>query len=170
LILAALRKKMIALAGEIAQGLVFANGARSHMKQSLSALPEALRKDEKFTIANMIPTCISDDIEAAKAVNRRTLTSYAMLPNYRNYWKEAGYEEEMMAIEAAIEAGENARIPALLSDRWLADTTLFGPATKIRDGLDAWYDAGIGTPILVPSSAVGNQMKAFEEMFAAFED
>ena len=43
----------------------------------------------------MIPTCISDDVEAAKAVNRRTLTRYTMLPNYRNYWKEAGYVEEM---------------------------------------------------------------------------
>jgi len=160
---------MIALAGEIGDGLVFANGARSHMARSLDALPEAVRADENFTIANMIPTCISDDIEAAKAVNRRTLTSYAALPNYRNYWKEAGYVEEMMAIEAAIDAGESERIPALLSDRWLADTTLFGPVTQIRDGLDAWHDAGIRTPILVPSSAVGNQMKAFEEMFAAFD-
>lgn len=168
LILAALRQKMIALAGEIAAGLVFANGARSHMARSLGALPEALREDENFYIANMIPTCISDDIEAAKAVNRRTLSAYAMLPNYRNYWKEAGYVEEMTAIEAAIDAGENERIPALLSDRWLADTTLFGTAAQIRDGLDAWHDAGIRTPILVPSSAVGNQMKAFEEMFAAF--
>ena len=61
------------------------------------------------------------------------------------------------------------RSRTLLSDRWLADTTLFGPVARIRDGLDAWYDAGIGTPILVPSSAVGNLMKAFEEMFAAFE-
>ena len=43
----------------------------------------------------MIPTCISDDVEAAKAVNRRTLTNYGLLPNYRNYWKEAGYHEEM---------------------------------------------------------------------------
>ncbi len=30
---------------------------------------------------------------------RRTMTHYAFLPNYRNYWKEAGYVEEMTAIE-----------------------------------------------------------------------
>ena len=58
----------------------------------------------------MIPTCISEDVEAAKAVNRKTLTSYAMLPNYRNYWKEAGYVEEMEAIEKAILAKEFDRI------------------------------------------------------------
>jgi alkanesulfonate monooxygenase SsuD/methylene tetrahydromethanopterin reductase-like flavin-dependent oxidoreductase (luciferase family) len=168
IVLAALRVKMIQLAGEIAEGLVFANGARSHMAVSLAALPAEKQRDEHFFIGNMIPTCISDDVEAAKAVNRKTLGGYVMLPNYRNYWKEAGYVEEMEAIEKALAAGERDRIPQLLSDRWLADTTLFGSASHVRDEVEAWYEAGIRTPILVPSSAVGNQLKAFEELFAAF--
>lgn len=167
-ILATLRKKMIALSAEIGDGMIFANGARSHMADSLSVLPADKRAGD-FFIADMIPTCISDDVEAAKAVNRRTLTSYAHLPNYRNYWKEAGYVEEMEAIEAAIAAGENERVPELLSDRWLADCTLFGSVAEVREGVEAWFDAGISTPILVPSSAAGNQLKAFEELFAAFE-
>jgi hypothetical protein len=33
------------------------------------------------------------------------------------------------------------------------------------EGLEAWYDAGIKTPILVPSSAQGNQFKAIQEVF-----
>jgi hypothetical protein len=37
----------------------------------------------------------------------------------------------------------------------------------VRDGLAAWFAAGVRTTILVPSSAVGNQMRAFEELFAA---
>ena len=75
----------------------------------------------------------------------------------------------------APEAGEAAaardqeRIAAVLSDRWLADVTLYGSAAEVREGLEAWYDAGVRTPILVPSSAQGGQMKAFEEVFAAFE-
>ena len=95
IIVAALRKKMVALSGELAEGVVFANASLSHMGQSLAALPAAKRNDPGFFIGNMIPTCISDDVEAARAVNRRTLTNYAFLPNYRNYWKEAGYVEEM---------------------------------------------------------------------------
>ncbi|MCW5734029.1 MAG: LLM class flavin-dependent oxidoreductase [Enhydrobacter sp.] len=95
IIVAALRRKMVALSGELAEGVVFANASRSHMGQSLAALPAARRNDPAFFIGNMIPTCVSDDVEAAKAVNRRTLTRYAFLPNYRNYWKEAGYVEEM---------------------------------------------------------------------------
>jgi len=167
IILATLRTRMIALAGEIADGMVFANGARSHMAASLAALPGAKRADPAFFIANMIPTCISDDIEAAKAVNRKTLTRYALLPNYRNYWKEAGYVEEMEAVERAAAEKRLDDVPQYLSDRWLADCTLFGPAARVREGLAAWYAAGITTPIIVPSSAGGNQMKAFEELFAA---
>ena len=168
IVLATLRKKMIALSEEIGDGMVFANSARSHMKESLSVVSEVARNSDDFFIGDMIPTCISDDIEAAKAVNRKTLTSYAMLPNYRNYWKEAGYEDEMNGIEKAIEAKEFDRIPSFLSDKWLADTTLFGSASQVRDGVEAWFDAGIKTPILVPSSANGGQMKAFEELLAIF--
>ena len=168
LILATLRKKMIAMAAEIADGIVWANGARSHMQESLSALPADKRNDQSFFIGNMVPTCISDDVEAAKAVNRRTLTSYARLPNYRNYWKEAGYREEMEAVERAIAAKDDEGVTRALSDRWLADTTLFGPASRVRDELEKWYAAGMRTMIIVPSSAAGGQMKAFEEVFAAF--
>lgn len=168
IVLATLRKKMIALSEEIAEGMVFANGARSYMGESLKAVSDDARASDDFFIGDMIPTCISDDIEAAKAVNRKTLTSYAMLPNYRNYWKEAGYLEEMEGIEKAIDAKDFDAIPHFLTDRWLADTTLFGTASEVRDGVEAWFDAGIKTPILVPSSANGGQMKAFEELLAIY--
>ncbi len=167
-ILAALRRRMVALAGEIGQGVVFANAARSHMTASLAALPPEKRTAADFFIGNMLPTCIADDIDAAKAVLRRALTGYAFRPNYRNYWREAGYVEEMAAIEAAIDAGRNDDVPTYLTDRWLADVAVFGPAKKVREGIEAWRDAGVHTPVIVPSSTAGNQLKAFEEIFATF--
>src|SRR5262249_3422058 len=130
-VLAALRQRMVALAAEIADGVIFANATRSHMAQSLSVIPQAKRADPDFLVANMIPTCVSDDIAPAQAVNRRTLTRYTLLPNYRNYWKEAGYREEMAAIERAIEEGRQADIPSVMSDKWLADATLFGNAAQV---------------------------------------
>jgi alkanesulfonate monooxygenase SsuD/methylene tetrahydromethanopterin reductase-like flavin-dependent oxidoreductase (luciferase family) len=51
IILAALRKRMVALAGEIAEGLVFANGSRSHMAESLSVLPAGKRADPGFLVS-----------------------------------------------------------------------------------------------------------------------
>jgi alkanesulfonate monooxygenase SsuD/methylene tetrahydromethanopterin reductase-like flavin-dependent oxidoreductase (luciferase family) len=168
IVLATLRRRMVELSAEIAEGCVWANGARSHMEASLAHLPAEKRDDPAFYIGDMIPTCISDDRDAAAAVMRRTLTGYVMLPNYRNYWIEAGYAEEMRAIEAAQAAGDVAKIPGLMSERWLKDCTLYGTPAEVREGVEAWLAAGVRTPILVPSSASGGQMKAFEEMFAAF--
>jgi alkanesulfonate monooxygenase SsuD/methylene tetrahydromethanopterin reductase-like flavin-dependent oxidoreductase (luciferase family) len=168
IVVAGLRRKMVALAGEIGDGVVFANASRSHMKASLAALPDAKRSDPDFFVGDMIPTCISEDREAAAAVSRKTLTMYVQLPNYRNYWKEAGYVEEMEAIEKAIDAGERKNLTAHMSDRWLADATLFGSAAEVREGVEAWREAGVTTPIVVPSSASGGQFQAFEELFAAY--
>jgi alkanesulfonate monooxygenase SsuD/methylene tetrahydromethanopterin reductase-like flavin-dependent oxidoreductase (luciferase family) len=167
-VLAALRKRMVALAGEISQGVIFANASRSHMAASLSALPAAKRRDPNFLVANMIPTCISDDVAAARELCRRNLVRYTTLPNYRNYWKEAGYVDEMSAIEQALAAGREGDIPGLMSDRWLGDAALFGTAAQVRDGAAAWHEAGVTTLVVVPSSVAGNQMKAVEETFAAF--
>ena len=168
IVLATLRSRMVALAGEIAQGAVWANGARSHMEASLRHLPESARRDSGFLIADMVPTCVDDDRVAAAAVMRRTLVSYVKLPNYQNYWIEAGYEDEMKAARAAIASGDDAGIQAAMSDRWLSDVTLFGSAAHVRDGVDAWRAAGVGTVIVVPSSTRGGQMVAFEEVLAAF--
>jgi len=93
---------------------------------------------------------------------------YVQLPNYRNYWKAAGYVEEMEAIETALENGETDRLPNLMSDRWLEDNTLFGSASKVREGVEKWLDAGIKTPILVPSSTSGGQAKAIGELLDAY--
>ena len=168
LVLATLRQKMVALAGEIAEGCVWANAARSHMATSLAHLPDKARSNPDFFIGDMIPTVISDDRAAAAAVNRKTLTSYVKLPNYQNYWIEAGYEKEMTEIRAAIARHDDDGVRAAMSDRWLSDVTLYGSAKDVRDGVEAWRAAGVRTPILVPSSTRGGQMQAFEELIAAF--
>jgi hypothetical protein len=64
--------------------------------------------------------------------------------------------------------GRRDDVPKYLPDRWLADCTLFGRPTKIRDGVEAWRTAGIKTPILVPLSADGDQNTAIRQVFAAF--
>jgi alkanesulfonate monooxygenase SsuD/methylene tetrahydromethanopterin reductase-like flavin-dependent oxidoreductase (luciferase family) len=168
IVLATLRRRMVELAGEVAQGAVWANGARSHMAASLCRLPASARENAAFFIANMVPTCIDEDRAAAAAVMRRTLASYVRLPNYQNYWIEAGYEEEMLAIRAALAQGEVQRIPELMSDRWLGDVTLFGSVKDVRAGVEAWAATGVRTLIVVPSSTRGGQMVALAELIQAF--
>lgn len=166
--LATLRDKMVGLSVEISEGAVWANASRSRMAHSIGLIPDD-RISDGFYIGNMIPTVIDDDREAGAARNRATLSGYVALPNYRNYWKDAGYEEEMSAVEEALAAKDKPALMTAMSDRWLSDCTLYGSVGEVRDGVDAWLDAGVGSPILVPSSTGGGQMRAFEELFAAYE-
>lgn len=166
IVLATLRDKMVSLAAEIGDGAVWANGSLSRMGHSVGLVPQD-RRGDGFWIGNMIPTVIDDDLDAARARNRKTLQGYVALPNYRNYWIDAGYEPEMTAAKAAIEARDPDALSLAMSDAWLDDCTLSGPASRVRDGVEAWFEAGV-TPIVVPSSTSGGQAKAAAELFDAF--
>ncbi len=165
IVLATLRDKMVGLAVEVGDGAVWANASRNRMEHSLGLVPA---DRHGFWIGNMIPTVIDDDLDAARARNRKTLQGYVALPNYRNYWFDAGYEEEMTAVETGLASRDPDAVLAAMSDRWLDDCTLSGSASRVRDGIDAWFDAGVTAPIVVPSSTSGGQAKAFSELFEAY--
>jgi alkanesulfonate monooxygenase SsuD/methylene tetrahydromethanopterin reductase-like flavin-dependent oxidoreductase (luciferase family) len=167
-ILATLRKRMVALAVEIGDGLLFSSGCLSHMAASLSVVPAARRDDPTFFIGNRVRVCIDPDPAVAKAVLRKAMSHYALMPNYRNYWIEAGYAEEMQAVATTVAENRLSDVGSCLSDRLLADTTLSGTPTQVREGVEAWRAAGIKTPVLVPLSADGSQTNAVQDVFAAF--
>jgi alkanesulfonate monooxygenase SsuD/methylene tetrahydromethanopterin reductase-like flavin-dependent oxidoreductase (luciferase family) len=160
--LATLRNKMLQMASEISEGAIWANASLSHMNTQLAEVPQARR--DGFFLSNMIPTVIDDDINAARAINRKTLTGYVSLPNYRNYWRSAGYIEEMDAIEKALDAGKKDDVVGLMSDKWLDDCTISGPKERVREQLAAWAATGV-QPIAVMSSTSGGQAKAINELF-----
>ncbi len=160
---AALRDRMLDLAQEIGQGALWANASLEH-----TSVQRRRVANPDFYLANMIPTVISDDLEAAAAVNRKTMSVYVRLPNYRNYWKAAGYEEEMETVEALLAEGRRDDVTSAMSDRWLSDCTLYGPPARVREGFEAWRAIGV-EPIAVMSSTSGGQVKAIGELFDLFD-
>ena len=162
ILLAALRDKMLDLAVEVAEGALWANASQSHTPVQVARIPSERR--ESFHLANMVPTIIDEDVHAARALHRRTLGGYIVLPNYRNYWRVAGYAEEMDAIEAALETGDRDGATAAMSDRWVDDCTISGSPATVRDRLAGWAEIGV-TPIAVMSSTTGGQAKAIQQLF-----
>jgi alkanesulfonate monooxygenase SsuD/methylene tetrahydromethanopterin reductase-like flavin-dependent oxidoreductase (luciferase family) len=163
--LATLRDKMLDLALAEADGAIWANASMRYMPTQVARVASAGR--DGFFLANMVPTVIDADLDAARAIHRRTLSGYLTLPNYRNYWKQAGYEDEMSSIEAALAAGDRDRLPSLMSDAWIDDCTISGSASAVRDQLEAWTSIGV-LPIAVMSSTGGGQAVAIGELFAAY--
>ena len=163
--LAALRDKMLDLALTVADGAIWANACRRYMPTQVARVKAADR--DSFFLANMVPTVIDSDLDAARAVHRRTLTGYLGLPNYRNYWKQAGYADEMVAIETALATGDRDRVPSLISDEWIDDCTISGSPGAVRERIDEWLSMGV-LPIVVMSSTTGGQAAAISQLFAAY--
>lgn len=167
--LAALRDKMLALSHQIAQGAIWANASLRDVGRQVASVPT--EQQSTFFMSNMVPTIISDDIDTALALHRKTLTGYVSLPNYRNYWRNAGYEEEMNAIEAVLTNTPkelmSETLQSTMSDAWLRDCTISGTQSQVRDQFAQWADAGV-LPIAVMSSTTGGQAKAISELFEAF--
>jgi alkanesulfonate monooxygenase SsuD/methylene tetrahydromethanopterin reductase-like flavin-dependent oxidoreductase (luciferase family) len=155
---------MLDLAVEIADGALWANASYSYTPTQV-ARHGADRS--RFSLATMVPTVIDDDLDAARAIHRRTLNTYIALPNYRNYWRAAGFEDEMAAIETALAAGDRDAATAAMSDRWVDDCTISGGPAVVRDRLAGWYDIGV-TPIAVMSSTSGGQATAIRQLLDVY--
>jgi alkanesulfonate monooxygenase SsuD/methylene tetrahydromethanopterin reductase-like flavin-dependent oxidoreductase (luciferase family) len=164
--LATLRDKMLDLALEVADGAIWANASQRYMPTQVARVAAAGHAG--FFLANMVPTVIDADLDAARAIHRRTLSGYLTLPNYRNYWKQAGYQDEMTAVEAALAAGDRDRLAGLMTDAWIDDCTISGSAHAVRERLDEWTSLGV-LPIAVMSSTTGGQAVAIRELFTAYE-
>ncbi|HEY3697402.1 LLM class flavin-dependent oxidoreductase [Phenylobacterium sp.] len=166
IVLATLRNRMVDLAAEVGDGAIWASASRSFTAQQLRRIPEAKLK-AGFFVAAALPTVIDTDLAAAAAVSRRTLAFIAQFPNYRRYWREAGYVEEVDVIDKAIAQGEIDRLPSLLGDRLVSDCSLYGSSATVREGVEAWFEAGI-VPILTMSSTRGGQQEGVGELFRAY--
>ena len=168
--LATLRDKMLDLAIEIADGALWANASLRGIPNQIVRVPAERRAT--FFMANMIPVVVADDIEAARAVNRKTLVMYASLPNYRNYWRSVGHAAQVDEFESVLASSPrdslSAALMAVMRDEWLDDCTISGSASLVRERITEWYATGV-MPVAVMSAVDGGQAKGVANLLAAYD-
>jgi F420-dependent oxidoreductase-like protein len=112
--------------------------AKSGKQKSLAA----------YDICPFVPVSIGDDVEAARLPIKRHLALYiggmgARDKNfYNDYAKRMGYEAAAIRIQDAFLAGRKAEAIAAVPDALVDEIALVGSASRIRDRLQAWKDAG----------------------------
>jgi probable F420-dependent oxidoreductase len=166
IVVAALRKRMSALAGEIGDGVMWANAALSHLPFSLAQIPP--ERWSSLILSNSAPACVSEDRGAALAAIRRYLLFYLKLPNYQNYFVEAGYEEEVAAARSAIDNGDDEGVMAAIPEMIASDVALLGTKAEVLDRAEAWAAAGITHLVLDCTSTSGDRLGAAYEVVDAF--
>ncbi len=146
---AALGPKMLALSAEKSRGAVPYNVTPAHTAKAAVILGpnKALAVEQKVTLET--------DPARARALGRKELSRYMVLPNYRNNWLREGFSEADLA-----DGG---------SDRFIDAMVLWGDAETIKKGLRAHFTAGATHVCLQPVHNDGD-FAARDRMLAALAD
>jgi probable F420-dependent oxidoreductase len=148
-VVAALGPKMLALSAEKSLGAVPYNVTPKHTAQAARILGpnKILAVEQKVTIET--------DPAKARALGRKELARYMVLPNYRNNWLREGFTEADLANGG--------------SDKFIDAMCLWGDAAAVKKGLRAHFDAGATHVCLQPVHADGD-FAARDRMLAALAD
>lgn len=145
----------VELCGEMADGVMLYLCPTSRMPRVMAALEKGAAKAQRsistVDITTGLPTCLSDDLNAAKETATRNLAFYGGLPFYNKLFQSSGFVQEAEALAKGNAQG--------VSDKMAEELSLIGPPSRCREQLAAFRAAGIQLPIIVPVP-VGNQTYA----------
>jgi len=139
--LAALGDRMLRLAGELAEGVIFFLAGPRIIPRLLEGVGRPLDSVAR------IPVLLGEPTETA-ATARRLLVAYALVPYYARLLERQGFAEEVQAIAELWQAGDRAAAPGQVSDSMLAELVLRGDVEQVAEGVGRYRAAGLGTPAL----------------------
>jgi len=145
IVVGALNPKMLALAGELADGVLLNYLPASHVPWSV----EQVRKGGDADIYAYVHAGICEREEGVDLA-RRDLFSYAVVDSYARSFERAGYADEVAAIRDAHAAGDRDAAIAAVSDRMVDGIDVMGDADTVQATMQAYADAGVDVPVLMP--------------------
>lgn len=159
--LAAIGPRNVSLAAEIADGwlpIFFSPERTTSQYQPLLDAGFARSGDptkaDRFDIAPTVTALVTDDIDAARLQMKPQLALYigGMGAKGTNFYNDLacryGYEREAEAIQDLYLEGKRMEATMLVPDALVDEVCLVGPEGAVRDRLDAWKEAGVGTLIV----------------------
>ena len=160
--LAAIGPKNTALAGEIADGWLPTFFSPEHVAGFRALLEEGAARSgrplEGFDIAPTVQSYVSDDRAAARDLMRPVLALYiggmgSRKQNfYNNLVQRYGYEAAAQTVQDLYLEGRREEAAAALPDELIDMVSLCGPRDVVRDRIEAFRSAGVGTLMVSPMS------------------
>jgi probable F420-dependent oxidoreductase len=145
IVVGALNPGMLALAGEVADGVLLNYLPASHVPWSVAQV----RRGGDATVYAYVHAgvCARDEgVELA----RRDLFSYAVVDGYARNFARAGFGDDVAEIRARFDAGDRAGAVAAVSDRMVDAIDVMGDAATVHGTMKDYVDAGVDVPILMP--------------------
>jgi probable F420-dependent oxidoreductase len=150
IVVAALRDKMLQLAGEKADG-TFVNflplSALPHVTEQIrEGERRAGREGESEVVCRFF--CIPQSPEEGMGVARFLLSAYATVPVYEAFFRLHGWGDALDPMVKAWNEGDRKRALELAPEDLIRDIVIFGTPEEMRARLDEFVAGGITTPVL----------------------
>ena len=145
--LAALGPRMGALAGEVADGVLFNAGTPDYLAEAIAGVRDAARRagrdPSQVEMGAFITACTGP---SGEEICRRSIALSYMsgtMPFYEKHLRACGFGEDMDKVIRALEDGGPEQAGRAVSDRLLDDLALFGDPAGWRDKLARLEKAGV---------------------------
>nr|MDT0659747.1 LLM class F420-dependent oxidoreductase [Micromonospora sp. DSM 115978] len=142
---AALRPRMLRLAAAEADGVLLNWLAPGDLPQVLAATGE---RPAGFEVAARIFVCPTEDVDHARRVGRRMITSYLTVPAYAEFHRWLGREPVLGPVWRAWAAGDRAGAAAAVPDELVDELIVHGSPRHCRSLVRRYVDGGVTTPVL----------------------
>jgi probable F420-dependent oxidoreductase len=142
IMLAALRPQMLRLAGREADGAILNWLAASDVAQCLDAIGSATE-----TVARIF-VCPTEDENYARTVGRTLISTYLTVPAYAAFHDWLGRGDRLREMNEKWAAGDRKGAAAAVPDDVVDELVLHGSPESVRDQVQAYQDAGVGTPVI----------------------
>jgi F420-dependent oxidoreductase-like protein len=161
--IASIGPKNTQLTGEIADGWLPIFFSPEHVDQSRELLEEGAARagrslDSGFDIAPGVNVAIDDDVDRARDQMRHFIALYVggMGSRERNFYnalvQRYGFEDAAREIQDLYLEGKKEEAAAAVPAELIDTITLVGPREKVRERLEVYREADVGTLIVVPVS------------------
>ena len=167
--IAALRPRMIEMAAEIGDGVVFNLWPRAALPKMMEHMrigaKRAAKDPSALEIVNRHQVCVTDDVESARNEFRQKFTPYYANPVYNEFLAWAGYEDAAQTITEGWAARDRAKTTGALSDALVDEIAIIGTAEACQDRIREAADGGIHTHII---SCLSEDLARLDATFEAF--
>ena len=163
---AAINQRMVELAWQVGDGVIFYLRPIAEMKSTI----EKMQSTRKIDVACQFITCVSEDEDIAKKKASKTLAFYVSVGEiYRKFLSENGFKNEVDRIYSEYLKSGLRDNHELVTEKMLSSLTIAGTPETCRKKLDDIYNAGVTQPI-IQFNPIGDVQDSCDLLLKTFGD
>ena len=164
--LGAVNQRMVSLAWDVADGVIFYLRPMHELKTVI----QKMQQRKKIDVTCQLITCVSEDSETALARARQTLAFYVSVGKvYRDFLARNGFEDETGDIFEEYKRSGLKSNHELVTDKMLHSLTVCGTPEECKKQLSQFRETGIDLPI-IQFNPVGNVIESFKLFTKTFSE